>query len=543
MTTNNGRPIQLTGLDLLKNAQHNKSTAFTEEERDRYKLRGLLPAAISTQSVQIERTLENLRRKADDIERYVFLMALQGRNERLFYRLLIDHSEEVLPIVYTPTVGQACLEFAHIFRQPRGFYISVKDRGHIAEILKNWPEQDVRMIVVTDGERILGLGDLGANGMGIPIGKLALYSAFGGIPPQQCLPVMLDVGTNNELLRNDPLYLGIKQPRITGADYMALVDEFVVAVQQAYPQALIQFEDFLTPNAYGLLNRYRDQVLCFNDDIQGTAAVALAGVLASCRLSGIDFPELRIMFLGAGSAATGIADLLQVALIEAGLSSEQARERLWLVDINGLVVKSRSDLAPHNKQYAHDASQADFIEAIATIKPHVLIGATGIHGAFTEEAVRLMAKINPHPVIFALSNPTSCAECTAEEAYRWSEGRAIFASGSPFAPVIYRGQTYRPGQCNNAYIFPGMGLGVIAGNAKRISDKMFLSAAKVLADSVNEKDLLTGTLYPPLSIIRQVSLNIAIAVAHEAYEENQISGPSQDDLVRAIEEMMYDPTY
>ncbi len=541
--THDKQPTQLLGLDLLKNAHYNKSTAFTEEERDRYRLRGLLPAAVSTQAVQIQRVLENLRRKSDDIERYVFLMALQSRNERLFYRLLIDHSEEVLPIVYTPTVGQACLEFAHIFRQPRGFYITAKDRGRIAEILKNWPEQDVRMIVVTDGERILGLGDLGANGMGIPIGKLALYSAFGGIPPQQCLPVMLDVGTNNEQLRNDPLYLGINQARISGADYLALADEFVAAIQKAYPQALIQFEDFLTPNAYGLLNRYRDQVLCFNDDIQGTAAVALAGVLTSCRLSGIDFSELRIMFLGAGSAATGIADLMQAAMLESGLSSEQARERLSLVDINGLVVNSRLDLAPHNKQYARDHAQAGFLEAIAIIKPHVLIGATGVHGAFTEAVVRLMAKINHRPVIFALSNPTSCAECTAEDVYRWSEGRAIFASGSPYAPVTYRGQSYRPGQCNNAYVFPGIGLGAIAANVYRISNEMFLVAARVLADSVSDKDLSAGTLYPPLSIIRQVSLNIAIAVADKAYEQNLSREPRPADLAQTIEQAMYDPSY
>ena len=534
---------QLTGFALLSNAKYNKSTAFTEVERDRYKLRGLLPPSVSTQTIQIHRVLENMRRKSYDIERYVFLMALQGRNERLFYRLLIDHIEEVLPIIYTPTVGQACLEFAHVFRQPRGFYITPDDRGRIGEILGNWPERDVRMIVVTDGERILGLGDLGANGMGIPIGKLALYSACAGIPPEQCLPVMLDVGTNNEKLLYDPLYLGLKRQRIIGEAYFALVDEFVMAVQQAYPKALIQFEDFLTPNAYALLNRYREKIRCFNDDIQGTAAMVLAGVWAACRITGDEFKELRIMFLGAGSAATGIADLMQTALKEAGLPTEEARSRLWFADIAGLVVKSRNDLAPHNLPYAHDVPQTSFIEAIKSIKPHVLIGATGAPGVFTEDVIGVMAEVNWQPVIFALSNPTSRAECTAEQAYRWSHGRCVFASGSPFPPVTFEGKTQRPGQGNNAYIFPGIGLGVVACNAERVSDEMFLAAARVLANCVAETELSRGTLYPPLSEIRQVSLKIAVAVAEKAFEQDLAQVERPADLLRSIEEMMFDPTY
>lgn len=536
-------PFHLTGLELLKNPKFNKSTAFTEEERDRYKLRGLLPAGVITQAVQVERTLENLRRKTSDIERYIFLMALQNRNERLFYRVLIDHIDEVLPIIYTPTVGQACQEFAQIFRQSRGFYITPGDRGRIGEILKNWPERDIRMIVVTDGERILGLGDLGANGMGIPIGKLALYTACAGIQPEHCLPVMLDVGTQNEALRNDPLYLGIKQPRIRGDAYLSLVDEFIEAVQLDFPRALVQFEDFLTPNAYGLLNRYRDRVLCFNDDIQGTAAVALAGVLSACRLTGCDLRELRILFVGAGSAATGIADLLQTALVEAGLSRQEARGRLWFADIAGLVVKSRKDLAPQNEPYAHDLPPMDVNAAIETLRPQVLIGATGVSGVFTEAMIRLMAEINRRPVIFALSNPTSRAECTAEQAYRWSDGRAVFASGSPFAAVNYRGQTLRPGQGNNAYIFPGIGLGAIACGARLVSDEMFLEAARVLAGSVEDSDLKAGTLYPPLAQIRRVSLAIAAAVADKAYQQQLATVPRPDDWVGAIREMMYDPVY
>ena len=531
------------GYDILNDASLNKGTAFTAAERETYKLRGLLPAAVSNMEVQIARSLGNLRRKAYDIERYVFMQGLQGRNERLFYRLIIDHIEEIMPIIYTPTVGQACKEFAHIFRHPRGFYITPGDRGQIRKMLGNWPESDVRLIVVTDGERILGLGDLGANGMGIPIGKLSLYSACAGIPPQQCLPVMLDVGTNNVELRNDPLYLGVTEARLTGVEYTALVEEFVHAVQDAYPRALIQFEDFLTPNAYGLLNTWRDRVLCFNDDIQGTAAVALAGLLASSRITGVGLPDLRIMFLGAGSAATGIADLIHVALCDAGLDHQQAVQRLWFVDHSGLVVKQRDYLAPHKLPYAHDVPAAGLIEAIKTVKPHVLIGATGSPGTFTEEVVRLMAEINQRPVIFALSNPTSLSECTAVQAYEWSEGRAVFASGSPFPPVSYAGRSYRPGQGNNAYIFPGIGLGAIASQASRISDEMFLASAHALAEMVTEEDLHEGAIYPPLSDIRKVSHTIAVAVAEKAWQQGLARKIRPADLEQVIADSMYNPSY
>ncbi len=536
-------PPGLTGMALLGNPKYNKSTAFTAAERDRYRLRGLLPAAVSTQSMQIRRVLENLRRKAYDIERYVFLMALHGRNERLFYRLLIEHTDEILPLVYTPTVGQACLEFAHIFRQPRGFYLTPEDRGRIAEILENWPHRDVRLIVVTDGERILGLGDLGANGMGIPIGKLALYSAFAGIEPEHCLPVMLDVGTDNRELRDDPLYLGIERPRLRGEAYVSLVDEFVAAVQKRYPRALIQFEDFLTPNACLLLNRYRERVLCFNDDIQGTAAVALAGVLAYCRLAGQALKDLRVLFLGAGSAATGIADLFQTALLEAGLTREEARRRLWFVDIHGLLVKDRDDLLPHNLPYAHDAPRLDFIEAIGFVRPHALIGATGAPGTFTRQTIQTLASIHRRPLVFALSNPTSRAECTAEEAYRWSEGRAVFAGGSPFPPVTLGGQTFHPAQANNAHIFPGIGLGALAAHARRISEGMFLQAARALAAQVTDKDLNCGALFPPLSEIRRASLPIAVAVADQAWKENLARGDRPDGLEETIQSMRYNPWY
>lgn len=536
-------PEGLRGQALLMNPAYNKGTAFSPEERERYGLRGLLPAAVSSQEMQIERALENIRRKAWDIERYIFLMALLGRNERLFYRLLIENIEELMPIVYTPTVGQACQEFAHIYRQARGFYITPDDRGQIETILGNWPEKDVRLIVVTDGQRILGLGDLGASGMGIPIGKLALYSACAGIPPQHCMPVLIDVGTGNQTLINDPLYLGIRQPRLTGEDYFSLLDEFMSAVQRVFPRVLIQFEDFLTPNAYRLLQGYRDRARCFNDDIQGTAAMALAGVLASCRLTGQRFSELRIMFLGAGSAATGIAELITAALQQSGLSASQARERIWLLDREGLITRARDQVDPHQQPFVRDEVPMDFMTAIEQARPQVLIGATGAPGTFTREAIELMAKINPQPVIFALSNPTSQAECTAEQAYRWSEGRAIFASGSPFPVVDYKGRSLHPGQGNNAYVFPGLGLGVIVSGARRVTQEMFLAAAHALADCVDEKTLRSGSVYPPLSQIRDISVRIAVAVAECAYEQALTEQPRPDNIEARIEQYMYQPCY
>ena len=534
---------QSSGFDVLFNPSLNKGTAFTEEEREKYKLRGLLPPGVSDPKVQLQRAIENMRRKHYDIEKYIFLSALQNRNERLYYRIIIEHIQEIMPLIYTPTVGQACKEFAAIFRQPKGIYITAQDRGNVQEILNNWPEDDVRVIVVTDGERILGLGDLGANGMGIPIGKLALYVACAGIQPNQCLPVMIDVGTNNPELLDDPLYLGLRQNRNQGNEYDELINEFIQTVQEIYPDALIQFEDFLTPNAYRLLNKYRNEVLCFNDDIQGTAGVALAGVYASTRISGLKFSDLRIMFLGAGSAATGIADLLTYALQQEGLTEPEARKQLWFVDIEGLVVKSRKNLMPHNLPYAHDHPPANFIQSIEQIKPHILIGATGFPGTFTQEAIELMAELNQRPAIFALSNPTSRAECTAEQAYAWTQGRAIFTSGSPFGEVEVYDKTYKPGQGNNAYIFPGMGLGAVVCKTSRITEDMFLAAAQTLASLVSESDLENGSLYPPLDDIRAVSLEIALTVAEKAYQQNIARLQKPDDLKTVIKEYMYDPSY
>ncbi|TAL38088.1 MAG: NAD-dependent malic enzyme [Alphaproteobacteria bacterium] len=531
------------GYVLMDAEQTNKSTAFTREERDEKGLRGLLPHKISTQDEQRDRALENLRRKTSPIEKYIDLSNLQDRNERLFYYTALSNIEEVMPLIYTPTVGEACEKFSHIFRKPRGMYITPDDKGKVREMLDNWPHDDVRVIVITDGERILGLGDLGANGMGIPIGKLALYTVCGGIDPAQCMPVMFDIGTNNEKLRNDPLYLGYPQERVRGKAYDALMQEFVEAVQEKFPKAVIQFEDFKTENAFRLLNQYRDKVTCFNDDIQGTAAVALAGVLASGRITGQDFKDQRIMFLGAGSAATGIADLMVKELQEKGLSEEEARKRISLVDSKGLVTKGRAKIEDNKKPFAQDHAPASLLEAINDLKPTVLIGATGVANTFTKEVVEAMSAINDRPVIFALSNPTSHAECTAQQAYEWSKGKAIFASGSPFDAVEYNGQTFKAGQGNNAYIFPGLGLGVVLSESEKVTDNMFLAAAKALAAQVTDEDLKTGTLYPPLSKIRDVSAKIATAVIVQAGDDNVFGVPQPPNCEEYVKKHMYNPSY
>ncbi|MCE9507065.1 MAG: NAD-dependent malic enzyme [Alphaproteobacteria bacterium] len=504
-------------------------------------LRGLLPHRVLTQEQQKELVLENLRRKTSDIEKYLYLSLLQASDERLFYYTAFRHTEEIMPLIYTPTVGQACLEFSHLPLAPKGLYITPEDKGKIRELLDNWPEDDVRVIVITDGGRILGLGDLGANGMGIPLGKLALYTICGGIDPRHGMPVMFDVGTNNAKLRSDPLYIGYPHPRLTGTEYLELMDEFVTAVKAKFPKAIIQFEDFQTANAFKLLELYRNQATCFNDDIQGTAAVALAGVYASLKSSGQDFKDQRIMFLGAGSAATGIAGLMVRALQECGLSEEEARQRLWLVDSKGLVTAGRGTLEENKQPYAHDHAAMNLLDAIRDIKPTVLIGATGTPGTFTREVIEAMAAINQRPLIFALSNPTSQAECTAQQAYEWSQGQALFASGSPFEPVEYDGKTFRPGQGNNAYIFPGLGLGVMACGATRITEEMFLAAAHALAELVTAEDLRDGTLYPPLKNIRCVSEHIAKAVIETACAQGVSSIPLPPDIIGFISRQMYDP--
>ncbi|MEL7025362.1 MAG: NAD-dependent malic enzyme [Pseudomonadota bacterium] len=533
----------LRGADILRDSSLNKSTAFTMEEREALGLRGLLPPTVNTQEQQLQRVLASLRRKSSDIERYISLRALQTRSRPLFYRLVMDHIEEIMPLIYTPTVGEACKEFAHIFRAARGLYVSIDDAGDVDKLLANWDEEDIRIIVVTDGERILGLGDLGSNGMGISIGKLALYTACAGIHPEQTLPLVLDVGTDNEELRDDPLYLGIPRPRVRGEAYEALVDEFIQAAEKRFPRALIQFEDFSTPNAQMFLDRYRDQILCFNDDIQGTASVALAGIIASTRVTGVPLKEMRVMFLGHGSAATGIADLLVSSKMDEGLSEAEACDQIRFVGRDGVITRASAKATGPLERFAPDLPPADFSAAIERFKPHGLIGATGSPGTFTEAVVKQMAAINERPVIFALSNPTSRAECTAEQAYRWSDGRALFASGSPFAPVKLGSKTHWPGQGNNAYVFPGVGLGAVAIGATRVTDVMFLEAARCLANLIRDEDLAVGTLYPPLTQIRQVSLAVAVSVAERAYTDGLATVPRPDDLQAFIAETMYDPTY
>jgi malate dehydrogenase (oxaloacetate-decarboxylating)(NADP+) len=531
------------GIDLLHDPGLNKSTAFTEEERDALGLRGLLPPRIFSIEDQQRRVMENFDRKESDLERYIFLVALQDRNETLFHRTVADNIERLLPIIYTPTVGEACRRFGHIFRRPRGLYVSAADRGRIRTVLRNWPHPDVRVIVITDGERILGMGDLGAYGMGIPIGKLSLYTACAGIHPDQCLPVMLDVGTDNEELLQDPLYIGLVRRRIRGAEYDELVEEFVTAVQEVFPRCLIQFEDFATRNALGLLQRYRDRVCMFNDDIQGTAAVVLASVLASERLTGRALTDERLLFLGAGAAATGIASLVVATMIARGLSSAEAHSRCRLVDLHGLVTSGRPDLPDFVRPFAATGvSPTDFPGAVTGFQPTVLVGASGAGGAFTEPVVRTMAKIHERPVILALSNPTDHSECTAEEAYRWTEGRGIFASGSPFGPVSENGRIHVPAQANNVYIFPGVGLGVTLAGARRVSEEMFAVAATELSGLVPDADLARGTLLPPLHTIRDVSVRIARSVMEVARRDGSatIATAGSD---AAIRETMYQPLY
>jgi malate dehydrogenase (oxaloacetate-decarboxylating)(NADP+) len=538
------------GTELLHNPLFNRGTGFTEAEREALGLRGLLPPRTLTLEAQAARILENLSRKPNDLEKYVYLIDLEDRNETLFYRVLIDNMEAMMPLVYTPTVGQGCQQYGHIFRRPRGLYISSEDRGRIAEVLANWPIPDVRVIVVTDGERILGLGDLGANGMGIPVGKLSLYTACAGIPPMVTLPIMFDVGTENETYLNDPLYVGLQQHRLRGDAYDTLIDEFMEAVRERFPHALVQFEDFANHNAFRLLQKYRKTYRVFNDDIQGTAAVTLAGLFAALRLIAAEggpeqkLSEQTLLFLGAGEAGIGIADLVVSAMVEEGLTPEEARGRCWFVDSHGLVVSSRTDLAAHKLPYAHDhEGLTDLAAAVDTLQPTALIGVSGQPRTFTEPIVRRMGEINERPIIFALSNPTSKSECTAEEAYTWTGGRAIFASGSPFPPVKLGKRTYYPGQGNNAYIFPGVGLGIVVSAAERVTDEMFQAAARTLAEQVTPADLAEGRIYPTLARIRDVSATIASAVAEVAYRQGLAAAPEPQDLPTFIQAFMYEPVY
>jgi len=538
------RALPGRGVDWLNNPIFNKGTAFTDAERDALGLRGLLPPHIHSIEDQVRRVMVNFRNKPNDIERYVQLVSLQDRNETLFYRVIMEHLEEMMPIIYTPTVGRACQEYGYLFRRSRGFYVSSHDRGRIERLLHNWPTRQVRVIVVTDGERILGLGDLGASGMGIPVGKLSLYTACAGIQPTHCLPVTIDVGTDNESLLNDPLYIGLRQKRLRGEEYDTLIEEFMGAVEKVFPGVLVQFEDFGNQNAFRLLARYRDRACMFNDDIQGTGAVALAGVLSVLRLTGGRMSDQRVLLFGAGEAGMGIAENIVACLAGDGLPVAEARKRCWFVDSKGLIVKGRGHLNEHKAQYAHEHEPcADLLTAVRSLKPTMLIGVSGTAKSFNPEVVKAMAAFNRRPVIFALSNPTSKAECTAAEAYTWTEGRAVFASGSPFAPVTLDGRTFVPGQGNNAYIFPGVGLGVVSTGARRVTDAMFIRAARTLASLVRDSELAEGRVYPALARIHEVSLAIAVAVAEEVYAGKFTRQHRPDDLPGYIRARMFRPEY
>ncbi|XP_068616973.1 NAD-dependent malic enzyme, mitochondrial [Brachionichthys hirsutus] len=514
-TKERGRPLMLS-------PRTNKGMAFSLKERQILGIHGLLPPKVETQEIQALRFQNNLKKMTDPLEKYIYLMGIQERNERLFYRVLMEDIEELMPIVYTPTVGLACLHYGHIFRRPKGLFISILDKGHIRSILDNWTEPDVAAVVVTDGERILGLGDLGVYGMGIPVGKLCLYTACAGIRPEKCLPVVIDVGTDNETLLEDPLYMGLYQKRDRTQAYDDLMDEFMEALVDKYGQdTLIQFEDFGNTNASRILRKYREKYCTFNDDIQGTAAVALAGLLAARRVIGKPITEHRLLFLGAGEAAVGIANLIVMAMMEEGMDQDEAGKRIWMYDKHGLLVKDRQeDMFPNQEPFVHASpgNVQSFLDAVNTIKPTAIIGVAGAGRLFTHDIIKSMGALNERPIIFALSNPTTKAECTAEEAYTLTDGRCLFASGSPFDPVtLSDGRIITPGQGNNAYIFPGVSLAVILSGVRHISDTVFLEAAKTLAGQLSDKDLEDGRLYPPLSHIREVSLQMAVTVVEYLY--------------------------
>ncbi|KAF8027597.1 hypothetical protein BT93_E0491 [Corymbia citriodora subsp. variegata] len=537
-----------SGYSLLRDPHHNKGLAFSEKERDAHYLRGLLPPTVVSHDLQVKKMMHNIRQYQVPLQKYMAMMDLQEMNERLFYKLLMENVEELLPVVYTPTVGEACQKYGSIFRRPQGLFISLKEKGRILEVLKNWPERNIQVIVVTDGERILGLGDLGCQGMGIPVGKLSLYTALGGVRPSACLPVTIDVGTNNEKLLNDEFYIGLRQRRATGQEYAELLHEFMTAVKQNYGEkVLIQFEDFANHNAFDLLEKYGTTHLVFNDDIQGTASVVLAGLVAAQKLVGGTLADHRFLFLGAGEAGTGIAELIALEMSkQTGVPLEETRKNIWLVDSKGLIVSSRKESLQHfKKPWAHEHEPVkELVDAIKSIKPTVLIGTSGVGKTFTKEVVETVAALNKKPIILALSNPTSQSECTAEEAYTWSQGRAIFASGSPFAPVEYGGKVYVPGQANNAYIFPGLGLGLIMSGAIRVHDDMLLAASEALAAQVTQEIYDKGLIFPPFANIRKISAHIAANVAAKAYELGLATRlPQPDDLVKYAESCMYSPAY
>jgi len=552
--TQSGVPSIARGVDLLNRRELNKGTAFTEEERSKFGLHGLLPPHVESLDEQVIRAYEAYKRKDDDLERHIYLRALQDTDEILFYRLLLDHIEEMTPIVYTPVVGLACEQFSHIYRRPRGLFISYPLRDSISAVLRNRPNPDVDVIVVTDGERILGIGDQGAGGMGIPIGKLSLYSLFGGIRPERTLPILLDVGTNNAERLNDPEYLGWRHERITGQAYFDFVDQFVQAVKQELPGTCLQWEDFATPHARPILQRYRDQLLTFNDDIQGTAAVVLGTVLGAVKVSGNSLKEQQIVMLGKGSASVGVADGLREAMKGEGLSEQEARGHFWVVDRGGLLHSGRKDLSPEQSVYAQPEGRASgwprtsngqigLADVIGRIEATILIGFSSAVGAFTEAIAREMARKVKRPIIFPLSNPTSKSEAKADDLIRWTDGRVLVGTGSPFAPVSYAGRTIPIAQCNNVYVFPAIGLGVVASGASRVTDAMMLAAARVLAGNSPALKDSSASLLPPLTDIRRVAVEMAIAVGIEAQKGGLAPKVSEDELRQRVIAAQWTPSY
>ncbi|CAM6084569.1 unnamed protein product [Calypogeia fissa] len=536
------------GMDILREPSYNKGSAFTDEERDSHYIRGLLPPAHITEELQIQRVLDNIHACSNRLDQYVVMTELQERNERLFYMILTRHTTEMMPIVYTPTVGEACQKYGLIFRRPRGLYISLKDKGRVLDVIKNWPQRNIKVIVVTDGERILGLGDLGVQGMGIPVGKLALYTALGGVNPSQTLPITIDVGTNNEQLLKDPYYLGLRQNRTKGQEYDDLIHEFMVAVKRAYGETVyIQYEDFGNENAFRLMAKYATTHLTANDDIQGTAAVALAGVVAALPVTGGTLADHTFLLDGAGEAGTGIAEITALLMTKQGnITLEQARKKIFMVDSKGLITKSRPDSLEIFKQhFAHDHEEAkDFLTATKAIKPSVIIGTTTQGGVFTKEILQAVASYHERPIVMALSNPTDKSECTAEEAYKYTEGRALFGSGSPFDPLEVYGKMYYPQLANNSYIFPGVGLGSIIAGAVRSHDDMFVEAAVTLAKLVTPEQLDKGMLYPPMEQIRDISAHIAASVAKVAYDQGLATKlPQPKDLLAYAKSCQYNPSY
>jgi malate dehydrogenase (oxaloacetate-decarboxylating) len=547
------RLVSLAGQMLLDTPLLNKGSAFSEEERREFGLLGLLPPHVSTLDEQLARAYGNYTGKTSDLERYIFLIALQDRNETLFYRLVHDHITEMMPVIYTPGVGAGCQQYSHIYRRPRGLYISYPHVDDIDEMLGNVPSAP-EVIVVTDGERILGLGDLGVGGMGIPIGKLSLYTVCAGIDPTVTLPILLDVGTNNESLLADPLYLGWRRRRVSVEEYDDFVDAFVSAIARRFPRVLLQWEDFSKHNAARLLARYRNRLCTFNDDIQGTGAVTLAGILAAGAVTGQRITGQRVVILGAGSSAIGISDQLVAAMATDGASPAEARAAIWLVDSQGLVHSGRGDLGPSKQAYAQPLERTaawglppgdriDLADVVRHVHPTVLIGTSAQTGAFTEDVIREMASATPRPIVFPLSNPTSRSEATPADLLAWTEGRALVATGSPFADVWYDGRTLRIGQCNNAFIFPGVGLGVLASGAPRVTDEMFVVAARALSEWSPARREPDASLYPPLERVREVARDVAVAVALEAHRAGLTEGVSRDDLPGRIEACMWEPDY